>query len=368
MEPLIEVKHLNEINSPEDLMDYLKAALQLEHATIPIYLTALYSIHPDKNIDARNIIRVVMLEEMLHLTLVANILNAVGGKPDLTEKDFVPTFPTYLPNGETDFEVSLLPFSETAIEMFLNIERPHAPLLKLAVGQYNLVKRDTQKNFFLPPVMSAGSTSSMHFATIGEFYRAIEEGLTNLCEKLGEKNVFTGDEKKQISDDKFWGGGGKVYHVNDLASAKKAINLIIEQGEGDRFSIYDDEADEEISHYYRFQQLQKKRYYQKGDKINEPTGPVMEVDFSPQSVCPIKPNCRITDFANNKELEDVANEFNAFYKKFLAKITDAFNGKPDDLTAAVGEMFRIRDKALVLMRNPLPSEPKLNGAPTFEVS
>ncbi len=31
---------------------YLHAAMQLEHATIPPYLTALYSIHPGTNSDA----------------------------------------------------------------------------------------------------------------------------------------------------------------------------------------------------------------------------------------------------------------------------------------------------------------------------
>ncbi len=56
-------------------------AIKLEHATIPPYLTALYSIKPDprkSNHDSYNIIRAVAVEEMLHLTLAANLLNAVG--------------------------------------------------------------------------------------------------------------------------------------------------------------------------------------------------------------------------------------------------------------------------------------------------
>ena len=79
--------------------------MQLEHATIPPYLTALYSIHPGTNADAAHVIRVVAVEEMLHLTLAANVLNAVGGTPDLTAPDFVPTYPAHLPDGEDDFEV-----------------------------------------------------------------------------------------------------------------------------------------------------------------------------------------------------------------------------------------------------------------------
>jgi hypothetical protein len=58
---------------------YLRQALKLEHATIPPYITALYSLKPGKNLEAFHIIRAVAVEEMLHLTLVANVLNAVGG-------------------------------------------------------------------------------------------------------------------------------------------------------------------------------------------------------------------------------------------------------------------------------------------------
>ena len=71
------------IETVERLHEYLYAALQLEHATIPPYLTALYSLHPGTNSDAAHVIRVVAVEEMLHLTLAANLLNAVGGTVDL---------------------------------------------------------------------------------------------------------------------------------------------------------------------------------------------------------------------------------------------------------------------------------------------
>ena len=40
------------ITTVEELQRYLYAAMQLEHATIPPYLTALYSIHPGTNSDA----------------------------------------------------------------------------------------------------------------------------------------------------------------------------------------------------------------------------------------------------------------------------------------------------------------------------
>ena len=41
---------LRRISTVEDLHSYLHIAMQLEHATIPPYLTALYSIVPGKKL------------------------------------------------------------------------------------------------------------------------------------------------------------------------------------------------------------------------------------------------------------------------------------------------------------------------------
>ncbi len=71
------------IRTLDELKEFLHRAMQLEHATIPPYMTALYSIKPGSNQAATQILRVIVVEEMLHLTIAANILNAVGGTPDL---------------------------------------------------------------------------------------------------------------------------------------------------------------------------------------------------------------------------------------------------------------------------------------------
>ena len=109
---------LYRITDIDELRRHLQAAVQLEHATIPPYLTALYSIRPGTNADAYHVLRVIAVEEMLHLTLAANILNAIGGSPDLTIPGFVPDYPAYLPNGETDFRADLRPFSREAMDTF----------------------------------------------------------------------------------------------------------------------------------------------------------------------------------------------------------------------------------------------------------
>ena len=54
------------IRSVEDLRRHLQWAVELEHATLPPYLTALYSIKDGHNREAVEVIHSVFLEEMLH--------------------------------------------------------------------------------------------------------------------------------------------------------------------------------------------------------------------------------------------------------------------------------------------------------------
>ena len=75
--------------SAEDLMQALQLAIELEHSTIPPYLCALYSIKPGTNVEVAGLIRSVVVEEMLHMALVANIFIAIGGSPNIGHAKFV---------------------------------------------------------------------------------------------------------------------------------------------------------------------------------------------------------------------------------------------------------------------------------------
>ena len=71
----------------------LQNALRLEFFTIPPYLIAHHTLSGNTAgaIFARRTIRGIVREEMLHMNLVCNILNAIGGTPDI--KAAVPTYP-----------------------------------------------------------------------------------------------------------------------------------------------------------------------------------------------------------------------------------------------------------------------------------
>ena len=342
------------IENRDDLISYLDSALVLEHATIPPYLTAYYSLHSSTNSDAAHIIRVTVVEEMLHLTLVANVLNAVGGEPDLTRPGFVPSYPTYLPSGEDDFTVDLRPFTPEAVETFCKIERPgRAPsadsrLMKMPAGGTRLL-------------VSSPTAEGMRFYSIGEFYAEIVEGLEKVA--ADDPALFRGDPARQVGPEYFYSGGGETMVVTDLDSARRALRFIAEQGEGLDSGLYD--AEGELAHYYRFRQLQLGRYYEVGDHPDAPSGPELSICWD--EVHNVKVSIRLDDYPAGSELARVAQDFNADYGAFLALLTEAFNGRPDLMEQAVWEMFRLRDAFNRLVCNPLPGSGGLHAGPTFEI-
>lgn len=90
-----QLKKYEPIKTKEELYLHLQYAAIVELSTIPPYLTALYSLK-DKTSKAFQIIRSVVIEEMLHLNLVCNLINAIGYKPQL-----VHPFPDLENSGKT---------------------------------------------------------------------------------------------------------------------------------------------------------------------------------------------------------------------------------------------------------------------------
>ena len=110
----------------DDVKMALQIAIELEHATLPPYLCALYSIKPGFNQEVATLIRSVVLEEMLHMALACNILIAIGGQPSIGKPGFVPRYPGPLPGGvRGDLTVRLRRCSIAQIhDVFLSIEEP----------------------------------------------------------------------------------------------------------------------------------------------------------------------------------------------------------------------------------------------------
>lgn len=348
-----------EIETVDDLKQFLYLALRIEHATLPPYLTALYSIMPGTNQDSVQILRVIAVEEMLHLTFAANLMNAIGGEPDLSRRKFVPSYPTALPGGTGDFKIDLEPFSPHALDTFLDIERPKMAGDQPPIKQHQYV--EGARSFLgVHP-----KDSSRSFSSIGEFYAFIERGFKRLEERARAENktIFIGKVERQVGPEQFYSGGGKLFKVTDLRTACLAIEKVIEQGEGELRRIRDDQG--ELAHYYRFEQIKSGTYYQPTDDTpGAPTGPTFEVDW--KSVYPIAKNVKLEQMRGAPELYEAAVAFNRGYAAFLDLLTQAYNGQPTLLEKAVHHMFQIRNLMNQLIRNPLPGSAEHAG-PTFEL-
>lgn len=332
------------ITSVESLRRHLQWAIELEHATIPPYLCALYSIKPGHNREAVELISSVVIEEMLHLTLAANLLNAVGGEPRLDVPSMLPGYPHPLPHSDRSFQISLLAFGLEAIENFLKIEQPSRP---------------------------SDPPEDDDYETIGQFYQAIEAGLRNLTAIIGEKSLFSGISGRQVTDQHVYSGGGHIFAVSDLTSALAALREIVEQGEGaSHDEVWDGDDDvfhpghDQVAHYYRFQELKFGRRYRKGDTPDSgPSGDPVSIDW--EWGYPMRANPKVADHPSGSPIRLAQDGFNYTYCSLLEQLEVAFSGNPQKLNGAIGAMYTLKSQAQELMQ--MTTEDGLTTAgPSFE--
>ncbi|MFI9202456.1 ferritin-like protein [Streptomyces sp. NPDC053048] len=338
-----------------DLQLFLQAALTLEHLTIPPYLTAMYTLRAGTNRPAFYAVRGVVLEEMLHMTLVANLLNAVGGEPLVAHSRFVTGYPAKLPYSRDHIVVHLRHFGAEALETFLRIEQPE---------------------YLTGPPGHPSAAGEEGWTSIGQFYNTIREGMLRLSAELGEAVLFRGERARQVGPEHFYNSGGEVFPVTDLASALKALKVITDQGEGASMSVFD--SDDQIfgearepAHYFRFNELLQQRAYGPHDTpAGGPTGPAVEVSW--RDVHPIDPEARVEDYPRGSAVRRAAEEFNEVYAQLLCVLEYAFTGAPSAIGTAAPVMLRLKGLAERLYRNPHPDPVKrargLHASPTYEVT
>lgn len=335
-----------------ELREYLQAALEVEHLTIPVYLTGMYTIRPGTNRDAYYTIRSVLVEEMLHMTLVANLLNAVGGHPRVAHPEFVTSYPARLPFSSDSLPpIGLRHFSPEALDTFLLIERPQS---------------------FVPPTgKETGWTS------IGQFYGAVRDGLAELVARQGgdETKVFTGDPARQVGPQDFYNSGGEAFAITGLKNALLALRVISEQGEGIDASLWD--SDDQIfgeqrqaAHYFRFNEIRTGRRYSRYDlPRTPPSGSPMNVTWD--DAYTIRGATKVADYPEGSEVRRQAVAFNERYAALLTYLHLAFNGMPGAMAVAVPVMLELRDLAERLYRNPHPDPAQagkgIHASATFEL-
>jgi hypothetical protein len=320
----------------------LQNAIELEHSTIPPYLYALYSIKPGTNLEVMGLVKSVVVQEMLHMALDCNILNAIDGHPKIDDPRFVPKYPGPLPGGvESNLIVPLAPLSKQLIgDVFMVIEEPEDPL------HY--------------PVTRTFAAAATQQETIGQFYAGIVKQLKDLS---AQGNIFTGDPRFQLTT------GFKplqIIDVHDLDSAIQAINLIVEQGEGTTESPL--APGHALAHYYRYAEI----FYGKKLIPNSdprPSAPDYvygghDIRFDPCGIWPVITNPERDTYSPGSKLRNLNDTFNYTYTSLLKSLQFVFSGEPDQLGPAIELMISMKEQALTMMS--MHIVPGQTAGPTFD--
>jgi Ferritin-like len=328
------VEQVNAARTGPDLYDLIQGAIRLEHATIPPYLTAMLSLQPETNREIWSIMHSVVIDEMLHMTIVCNLLNALGRKPVIDDRHFVPDYPGALPFGiGTELKVGLEAFSIDLVKsVFMKIEEPEHPILF--------------------PVPTA-EVALPEFATIGQLYRALIDKLRELG-----PSIFIGDPTRQVVADA-WFAPERLFPINGVESAVKGLQIIIEEGEGTESSPLSD--DQDFAHYYRFEEISHLRRLVVDP--NSPNGYSFSgaaLPFDATKVYPLTPNQKLADLDAKSEGARRANQFAFVYTKLLKALQRVFDGEPAAFDATLGLMYELKIAGQILCALPAIK----NGAPT----
>lgn len=313
------------INTVEELRSHVALATKVELSTIPPYLYAMYSIKDQDSVSAK-LIASVVVEEMLHVCLTANLTLAIGGEPAFGYES-IPRYPSLLAHHTPSLLLELTACTPDVVrEIFMTIESPRAP--------------------GAPP-------EDDFFETLGQFYAALENAVDDLDERFG---LFDNHQpERQLSDPSFYGpvlydaeDSGGLLLVHDGASADEALEIIIHQGEGLTTERWADPDHQELTHYYKF------------ERIADGTAPI-------GPVWPVPDNPRTADFPEG--LQRVSNLFNALYGLVFVTMRDLYSGTQDQ-GMLIGRLYTLMSDclaktALYLVSQPLDGE--TNAAPTFEV-
>lgn len=215
----------------EQLFHILTEASELEHSVLCSYLYAAFSLKRscDEGLDPAELEEVlawrktlyqIARDEMAHLVVVNNLLVAIGGAPHFNRPNF-PVPMGYFPGG---ISLGLSPFNQETLSRFISFERSHDAPLEGDAADTIAPPRGAPAHFLFP--------AAVDYETIGDFYQELKNAFTDACDVLGEKALFVGDSKHQLSAENARLPNSCA--VTSLASALEAIDRLVAEGEGSK--------------------------------------------------------------------------------------------------------------------------------------
>ena len=349
--------------SREQLLAMLGEAAEVEHTLMCCYLYAAFSTKTDtsegiteEQVEAlagwRKVIIDIAVEEMGHLALVANLTTAIGGPPNFSRLNF-PISAGALP---ASMIVRLAPFNMDSLDHFIFLERPEGSDIADSdhFANEDAYRRGPTEQINLMPV-------AQDYETVGAFYQQIRDLFDTLAEKYGEEGLFVGSADTQI--------GPRItplpglMTVSTLQEAHKALDTIVEQGEG----APDDRED---GHYARFVAVKREfERFLKDDPDFQPARPVAE---NPVSREPPSPDDKV--WITNPEAATIMDFVNALYLQMLRLLTQAF-GRPGPeiekrilINAATDLMHALTPAAQNMTRLPANDHDRSNAGMSFAMS
>ncbi len=303
----------------QKLKRHLQTAVMLEFSTLPPYLCAYWSIHGTSAhaIQVRQFIGSVIQEEMLHMAMACNILNAIGGRPVLNEPDLHPVFPCSLPGHSKTHHAFLVELNKccpASLKTFLQIELPEA-----MVGEKH---------------------HPDGWCTIGEFYDEIVSLINH--HTLGDSDFNHGRQVGQ----QYNPARGVLYEVHSRPDALKAMDEIIDQGEGHSGKMYD--RDHQLTHYWKFSAIY--------DLMEN------EIWNFESEVYNMAPNPDERFFS--AEAKKLNHRFCLAWTALLMEMHQAFNRETPSLDKSIEWMLLLKEPAIALMQIPLTGKAG-NAGPTF---
>lgn len=342
------------IGSREQLLHLLAEAAEIEHTLMCSYLYAAFSLkragEPGVS-DARGellerwrkAIMDVAIEEMGHLVIVANLTVAVGGRPHFGRPNF-PVAPGYFPFGVA---VRLTGFNAETLKHFIFLERPQDVL-----GEDS--EAFTQDSYHREQAHLGLMPNAQDYATIGHLYGAIRANLMALDQDLGSSSLFIGGIASQVGRAVIDIEG--VEPITDMSAAQKAIDIIVEQGEGSA-------ADSEDSHYQSFLTIQ--RELEEAEQDEPGFAPAWPVADSPVLRQPPEPEGKVfVDHPAAATLLDLACASYGLLLRCLVQCFGRIEENPEQsqialMAAAIELMHMLGETSTALAR--LPASRNIEG-------
>jgi hypothetical protein len=398
-----------------ELKSHLQIAIEIELATIPIYLYTYYSIDRTLSLtstaasfpntplsrfadQAGAVIMSVAVEEMLHMSLSSNILYSLGQQPQLYLNSPSP-FPSNLPGhrklgpNHKPMSLPLAKFSLEQLWKFLEIEYPAEVDAPPEDGNWKTIG---QIYSYIRCIISSCHITDEDFRR-GEHLRQIhptnyspnnidtafpEAAFNKVCPVPSPAPKSAATVAKFTSHGDSHAGRSALITIDSRERALQAIQTIDAQGEGFGPSKFDDPSKQELSHYYKFLTLQSalQGYDPDHEKLaRHPTPPApapqqysgdalrnVVFDFPESPVAAAYPAGR----------REVAELVSGLYQYMLIMTESIFLQEPAQQKIYFNQalhrsMIWILDKIIQAMRqvnldesNARPASPRL--APTFE--